>query len=69
MTLKEMLNTVNAEYVAKLYDSKLKRLNNNLHLANTLAKIETRPKLQKIQNFVHTEMYNRGFEGIVKPTN
>ena len=67
MTLKEMLKTVTPEYVTKLDDSKLKRLNSNLHFANTLSRVEKRPLIKKVQKFVHTEMYNRNFNGIVKP--
>ena len=69
MTMQEMIKTVTPKYVAKLDDSKLKRLNGQLHLANTLARITTRPLIEKVQKFVHTEMYNRGFDGIVKPKN
>ena len=67
MTMQEMIKTVTPKYVAKLDDSKLKRLNGQLHLANTLARITTRPLIEKVQKFVHTEMYNRNFDGIVKP--
>ena len=52
MTLKEMLKTVTPEYVTKLDDSKLKRLNSNLHLANTLSRVEKRPLIEKVQKYL-----------------
>lgn len=69
MTLKEILIKVTPEYVANLDDNTLRTLNKNLHLANTLAKVETRIKIKNIQNFVNSEMYNRGFKGIKNPIN
>ena len=69
MTLKEILIKVTPNYLSNLDDNSLKILNRNLHLANTLARIETRIKIKTIQNLVHSEMFNRGFEGIKNPIN
>ena len=63
MTLKEMLNTVNKPFVQKLDDSKLKRLMNNLHMANTLSRVDKRPLIVNVQKIVQSEMYERGFPG------
>ena len=67
MTLKEMLNTVNKPFVQKLDDSKLKRLMNNLHLANTLSRVDKTPLIVNVQKIVQSEMYERGFPGVIKP--
>ena len=54
--------------ISKLDDEKLAKLNKNLHLANTLSTIENRKKIETIQNIVHHEMYERGFD-VIKPKN
>ena len=66
MTLKEMLNTVNKPFVQKLDDSKLKRLMNNLHMANTLSRVDKRPLIVNVQKIVQSEMYYRGFACVIK---
>jgi len=69
MTLKKILTKVTPNYLSNLDDNSLRTLNKNLHLANTLARVETRIKIKNIQNIVHSEMYNRGFEGVKNPIN
>jgi hypothetical protein len=40
---------------------------NNLHLANTLSRVDKRPLIVNVQKIVQSEMYERGFPGVIKP--
>ena len=55
--------------LSKIENSNLEKLNDNLHLINTISKTSERVNVEKVQNLVHIEMYKRGCFDVVKPKN